>query len=120
MGVLVAARELRKRLGDGHRVGVVDREAHHLFHSSLPWLMTGDREVVRIGRPLDRLDGHGVEFVPGEIEEIDPENPSVRVDGERIPGAAFLVVEGRKRRTGRPTGPDEASHIRPSAPGSAE
>lgn len=109
-GGLVAARKLRKRLGDEHRVVVVDRKAHHLFQSSLLWMMTGDRKADQIRRPLDRLHRHGVEFVRGEVEEIDPENRSVQVGGERLEGDALIVSLGAALDPDRVAGLEEGGY----------
>ena len=54
-GGVVAAHKLRKRLGENHRIVVIDRSADHLFQSSLLWLMVGDRRKDQIRRPLERL-----------------------------------------------------------------
>lgn len=94
MGGVVVARKLRKRLDEDHRVVVIDRSEHHLFQSSLLWLMTGDREPDQIRRPLDRLARHDVEFLRGEIEAIDPAERTVRVDGTTRSGDALIVSLG--------------------------
>ncbi len=110
VGGLVAARKLRKRLDPDDRIVLVDRDEHHLFQSSLLWLMTGDREADQIRRPLDRLDEHGVEFIRGEIEAIDPENRSVRLDGERLSGDALIVSLGASLAPDQVPGLQEGGH----------
>jgi sulfide:quinone oxidoreductase len=79
VGGLVAARSLRKKLPEQHRVVVVDRERDHLFAPSLLWLMTGKRTPRAISRPLDRLARRGIEVIGGEISQIDPDTRHVRV-----------------------------------------
>lgn len=91
VGGIVAAHRLRKLLPAGHRVVLVERETRHVFAPSLLWMMTGDRSLASISRPLARLERKGIEVVFGEIEEIDPVERSARVDG-RIFKAEFVVV----------------------------
>jgi sulfide:quinone oxidoreductase len=91
VGGVVAATELRKRLGRGHRVILIEREREHLFAPSLLWLMVGLRESDSIKRPLDRLRRRGIEVRHGEIERIDPVRRTVTVSGDEIV-ADYLVV----------------------------
>ncbi|HUP15235.1 MAG TPA: FAD/NAD(P)-binding oxidoreductase [Acidimicrobiia bacterium] len=79
VGGVVAARSLRKRLPEQHRVVIVDRLRDHLFSPSLLWLMTGKRTPRQISRPLDRLAKKGIEVILGEISRIDPDTRRVRV-----------------------------------------
>lgn len=90
----MAARKLRKRLGSDDRIVVVDRAEAHLFQSSLLWVVTGAREADRIRRPLRRLEEYGVEFVRGEIEEIDPASRSMRLNGRTFTSDALIVALG--------------------------
>ena len=43
IGGLVAARELRRRLGRTHRVVLVDKAGRHVFQPALLWVMMGWR-----------------------------------------------------------------------------
>lgn len=79
VGGVVAATTLRKKLPKQHRVIIVDRERDHLFAPSLLWLMTGDRTVRQISRPLDRLAKKGIEVVCGDIRRIDPETRRIQI-----------------------------------------
>ena len=79
VGGVVAARSLRRRLPEQHRVVIVERERDHLFAPSLLWLMTGKRTPRAISRPLDRLARKGIEVIGGEIARIDPDTRRVQV-----------------------------------------
>jgi sulfide:quinone oxidoreductase len=79
VGGVVAAKSLRRKLPEQHRVVIVDREPDHLFAPSLLWLMTGRRTSRQISRPLDRLARRGIEVIGGEISDIDPDTRRVRV-----------------------------------------
>lgn len=110
VGGLVVARKLRKRLDPDDRIVVIDRREHHLFQASLLWLMTGDREPDQIRRPLDRLARHGVEFLQGEIEAIDPAERTVRVDGTTHSGDALVVSLGAELAADEVPGLAEGGH----------
>lgn len=91
VGGLVAANELRKRLGREHRIVLVDREARHVFWPSLLWLQVGLREADQISRNLALLQKKGIEVLKGEVAAIDPQQKTVRV-GPSTVAADYLVV----------------------------
>lgn len=94
VGGLVAANRLRKRMGARDRVVLVDREAFHVFQSSLLWVLTGARKPERIQRPLERLRRKGIEVVRGEVGTIDPERRRVRVGDTDLAGDALVISLG--------------------------
>lgn len=94
VGGVAAARKLRQQLDDRDRVVLVDRRSHHLFESSLLWLLTGDRDPDQVQRPLSRLEAKGIERVQGEITELDAEGRRIRVAGEDIRGDAMILSLG--------------------------
>jgi sulfide:quinone oxidoreductase len=71
IGGIVAANDLRRKLPEGHRVALVERNADHAFPPSFLWLMTGDRRPDEIRQPVAKLLEKGVEFVHGSVEGID-------------------------------------------------
>ena len=91
VGGLVAANELRRKLGKQHRIVLIEREANHLFTPSLLWLMTGLRKPEKIQRELSRLEKKKIEVVRGNISKIDPQSCSVQVDGKMLQGD-FMVI----------------------------
>lgn len=91
VGGVATAVLLRERLGDAHRIVLIERDAAYVFAPSLLWLLTGDREPAAISRPMDRLAGRGVEVVRGEVEAIDPASRTVTVSG-KVLAADWLVV----------------------------
>jgi sulfide:quinone oxidoreductase len=91
VGGLVAANELRGRLGTEHRVVLVDSAQSHVFWPSLLWVQVGLREPGRVTRDLSVLRKKGIEVVQGQVRRIDPGNRSVVVD-DRVMFGDFLVV----------------------------
>jgi sulfide:quinone oxidoreductase len=94
IGGLVAAKRLRRALPRPHRVVLVEREASFVFAPSLTWLMTGDRTMRSISRPLERLVPGGIELIRGEIERIDPERRRVTVSGTAHDGDHLVIALG--------------------------
>jgi len=117
VGGLVAATELRKRLGRRHRVILIEREREHLFAPSLLWLMVGLRESGAIKRPLDRLRRRGIDVRQGEIERIDPVRRAVRVSGEEIVGDYLVVSLGAELAPETVPGLTESGHDFYTLPG---
>ena len=43
VGGMITANLLRKNLPEPYTITLIDREEHHVFAPSLPWLVTGER-----------------------------------------------------------------------------
>lgn len=84
VGGLVAAHELRRRLGPEHRIVVVEREADHRFQASYPWVMMGWREPAQISRPLRSLNQRGIDSRRATVLGIDPQTGTVDTDSGPI------------------------------------
>lgn len=110
VGGLVTANELRKRCAKTDRVILVDRSATHLFAPSLLWLAVGDRTANDIQRPVRELLLHGIEFVQGTVESIDPAARSATVDGRTIAGDAMVIALGAELSPQAIPGLAEAGH----------
>ncbi|MEK7777307.1 MAG: FAD/NAD(P)-binding oxidoreductase [Chloroflexota bacterium] len=91
VGGVVAASELRQRLGKEHQVILVDKDGKHIFWPSLLWLQVGLREPADFVRDLTLLERKGIQVVRGQVQRIDPAQKSVQVDGREL-RADFLVV----------------------------
>ena len=91
VGGFITASALRKRLGSEHRIVLVDRDSRHIFWPSLLWVQVGMRNPGDIVRDLSKLEKRGIEVMKGEVESIDPEQKTVRVDGEEL-AADYIVV----------------------------
>ena len=91
VGGLVTAKELRKRLGKEHRVVLVDKGGEHIFWPSLLWVQVGLRDPYKIMRDLARLEKKGIDVVKGQVESIDPEQRTVRVNENELE-SDYLVI----------------------------
>jgi sulfide:quinone oxidoreductase len=110
VGGLVAAHRLRRRLPRDYRVVLIDRSPRHVFQPSLLWVADGSRDPGRIGRPIERLRGKGIEVIVGDIEAIDPDRCSVRVRGDVHRGDAMIIALGAELAPELIPGLAEAGH----------
>jgi sulfide:quinone oxidoreductase len=110
VGGVTTAVLLRERLGDAHRIVLVEREATYVFAPSLLWLLTGERAPEAISRSMERLKGRGVEVVRGEVEAIDPASRSVTVSGKVIAADWLVVTLGADLAPEAVSGLAEAGH----------
>lgn len=109
-GGVVAAHNLRRRLGADHRIVVIDRSPDHLFQSSLLWLMAGDRRDSQIRQPLDRLSPKGIDFLRDEVVEIDLESRVVRTRESQLDYDYLIVALGAQTTPESVEGFSEIAH----------
>lgn len=110
VGGVVAARTLRSELPSDRQVVLVERSRHHLFQPSLLWMLTGDRDLEKIRRPVDRLEKAGIEVRMAEVEEIEPEAPVIRAGGERLEADTLVIALGAELRPDLVPGLEEAGY----------
>lgn len=91
IGGVVAASEVRRRLGKEHRVVLVDKSGVHVFWPSLLWLQVGLRKPGRIVRDLALLERRGIEVIKAPVSRIEPDRKRVHVDGTVL-DADYLVI----------------------------
>lgn len=91
VGGLIAANELRKKLGSEHKVVIIDRSREHISYSSALWVAVGLRQPEDIKKDLSRLLTKGVEFINQSIQKIDPSTKTIKTDSREI-GYDYLVI----------------------------
>ena len=84
VGGIATANALRERLGQEHRIVVVDKQAEYVFTPSLLWVMVGWRRPEQITKGLERLVRPGVEVVIAEGQEIDLDGQKVKTSSGDI------------------------------------
>jgi sulfide:quinone oxidoreductase len=70
-GGLAAANELRKALGQDHRVIVIDRKKSFMMGLVKLWILDGSRRLEESQTPLDGLNAKGIEYLNDEVAKID-------------------------------------------------
>jgi sulfide:quinone oxidoreductase len=110
IGGAAAANALRARLGERHRIVVVDRDAEQVFAPSLLWLMVGQRRPSDISRPLAQMLRPGIEIVRGHVREFDPVARRVATDAGELTGDAVVVALGAELAPEAIPGYADAAH----------
>lgn len=77
IGGVIAARELSRKLDGQAEVTLVDKEGHHSFPPSYPWLAMGWREPEQLSRPLRNLRVRDVIFRTAEVVGLHPDERKV-------------------------------------------
>lgn len=90
-GGVVAATELRKKLGKEHKVVLIDKSREHLFTPSLLWLVLDERRPEKIKRDLSVVNKKGIEYVNAEVQKIDPAKKTVIASSREI-SYDYLII----------------------------
>lgn len=98
VGGVVAVKRLRRSIGGGHRITVLDRARDHVFQPSLLWVADGTRRPERLSRPLSRLNRHGVSFRFGTVHGLDLSARRVRLEDGDVPYDYLLLSPGAELR----------------------
>jgi sulfide:quinone oxidoreductase len=96
-GVSVAT-ELRRLLGDGHRIVLIDRSERFVMGLRKIWELVGHATLADGSRPLRMLADRGIEVVHGEIRAIDPDARAAETDHGRVAGDHLVVALGAVAR----------------------
>ena len=110
VGGLVAAHRLRERLGREHRIVLVDKNPQHVFAPSLLWLMVGWRRAPQITGDLRRLSRQGIEFIPAEVQAIDPTARKVTTSAGEFTADYLIVALGAELAPQAMPGLAESAH----------
>jgi sulfide:quinone oxidoreductase len=93
LGGMPAAYELREALDKKHEVTVINANDFFQFVPSNPWLAVGWRTRDTITMPIEPyLRKHGINFIAGWVEKIDPPANRLTLKGGREVGYDYLVL----------------------------
>ena len=100
-GGLTLARGLVKRLPNSVSVTLIDKHDYQLFNTNLFEVATAEEELATvsqlkesIGIELKEALPKAVEFIRGEIKEINPKDKTVSVGGKQLPYDYLTVALG--------------------------
>jgi sulfide:quinone oxidoreductase len=94
IGGIVTARELRRHLGHGHRIVLIDRHPAYSFAPSYLWLAIGWRQPSAIERQLSLLEHHQIEFHQGTVTHILLKERKVITDRETFDYDYLVIALG--------------------------
>jgi sulfide:quinone oxidoreductase len=93
LGGMPAAYELREALDKKHEVTVINANDFFQFVPSNPWLAVGWRTRDTITMPIEPyLRKHGINFIAGWVEKIDPPANRLTLKGGREVSYDYLVL----------------------------
>lgn len=93
-GGLACARALRAGVAPEHRIQLVDRADGFLVGASKTWVMLGERRGPEVVRERARLLPAGVEWIPAEIESLDPVHRRVHTGAGELRADHLVVALG--------------------------
>ena len=97
-GGLATANQLRRLLATEHRVVVVERQSTFYMWPFNMRLMAGEAKDRREGeRALSGLARKGIEWVQGEVQELDPKARRVRTSSGILEGDFVVIALGAEK-----------------------
>ena len=97
-GGLAAAQRLRRALPAEHRIVVVERQNNFLLSPFNMRFMVGEiKDRREVERPLSELARKGIEWVHGEILELDPAARRVRTSSQTLEGDYLIIALGAEK-----------------------
>ena len=97
-GGMPAAYELREKLGNEHKITVVNALDYFQFVPSNPWVAVGWRDREGITFPIrPYLEKKGIDFVAKRVEKIDAAGNALELqDGSRLEYDYLVITTGPK------------------------
>lgn len=93
IGGMPTAYELKSKLGNGHRITVVNAVDYFQFVPSNPWLAVGWSKREKITFPIrPYLEKKGIDFIAQPVTKIDAEQNSLKLADGQILGYDYLVI----------------------------
>jgi len=110
-GGLATAQHIRRLLPREHRIVVVERRSSFYMCAFNMHLIAGEIKDSREGeRELSELPQKGIEWVQGEILEIDPKGKKVRTSTGTLEGDYLIVALGAEKTPQSMPGFAESAH----------
>ena len=106
----MTAGKLRARLNSEDRVVLVDKSDRHYFAPSFPWVMNGWRTPDKAHRELSALSRKGIEFIQGEVTNIDVERQTVTSTSRELNWDYLVIALGAEMTYDNTPGLEESSH----------
>src|SRR3989338_4033295 len=109
IGGQVAANRLASLLKGQHRIVVVDKGKNFTFPPSFPWIAVGQRNPVKIQKPLVALLKKGVTLVQAEMLKIDANAKKVETSAGPLSFDYLLISLGAELVPGKIPGFQEGT-----------
>ena len=93
-GGVITAKNLSSKVGSKARIILFEKEENNVFSPSLLWLMVGKRRPEKIFRKTRKITGIGITVIVGNIESVDPQEISVKINGLEYKGDYMVISLG--------------------------
>ena len=110
VGGAAAARLLRRQLGPGHLVTLVEQEAVVLNQAAYPLLAVGRRNRQNLSRNINRLSRPGLQVIKDRVQRIDHLTRRVYTENREIRYDLLVVAAGAGLKAGQPHGVIETGY----------
>ena len=97
-GGIAASVELKRLLGDGHEVVLVDRKPEFTMGLRKLWGLVGHGTTAEGSRPRGLLVAHGVSVVEEDVLAIDPAARAAETSSGRLDGDHLVIALGAVSR----------------------
>lgn len=98
LGGLTVAKQLRKALATEHRIVVVERQnTFSLSPFNMRFMIGEIKDRREVERPLSELASKGIEWMHGDILEIDPTARRVRTSSGTLEGDYLIIALGTEK-----------------------
>lgn len=91
-GTMVANRLRRRLPRDEWWITVVDRDDDHPYQPSYLFVPFGRYSTAQVTKPRHSLLAHGVEFLLGAVDRVEPEHSLVRLVDGRLLDYDYLII----------------------------
>jgi sulfide:quinone oxidoreductase len=98
-GGLTVATELRRLLGEGHEVVLVDRRERFFMGLRKLWEVVGIGTMDEGSRPRELLAERGIRFRQGRVTAIDPGQRAASIEGETVDADHLVIALGAEPRS---------------------
>jgi sulfide:quinone oxidoreductase len=109
-GGITVAIQLRRELGDGHDIVLIDGQERFAMGLRKLWALVGIGSYDDGSRSRRRLEGGGVRFLQNRVTHIDPQARRVETDGDELEGDFLVVALGAQPRADLVPGLAEHAH----------
>ncbi|MBU2444373.1 MAG: FAD-dependent oxidoreductase [Bacteroidetes bacterium] len=100
IGGVVATHELQRKINKSltYKIFLFEKEEQFTFAPSLPWVMIGKRKYEKVKKKIDVLASDYVQVIKGEVESVDPEKLSVKVNGKEYKSDYIVIALGAETK----------------------
>lgn len=110
VGGIVTANHLSSQLKGKHKIILIEKNKEHTFAPSYLWMMTGERKKAQVSVPLKSLLKKNVDVINSTVDEVVPNEQTVKAGGNEYHYDFFVVALGAALAPEKIQGWDDSIH----------